>query len=155
MTTSPKMPLLSKPKDGERVSPSALSYVETRTKLFLFNLVHERFAASKISQAELARRLGLGTDRVCKLLGSPGNWTIKTASHLLFGIDGSILDPRAFQPLDKPSRNDNIPHWVERDFGKKSTSSAEIVKASFDLGRTLASTGSATAELEMKLESVS
>lgn len=155
MTTSPRMPRLSEPTDDVRISPSALAYLQSRTKLRLFDLVHKKFNASKLTQAQLAKRLGKGTDRICKLLGAPGNWTLDTVSDLLFAIDGGVLDPQVDYPMKALARNDRIPHWVERDFGKKSTSSAEIVRANFDLGRTLASTGSATAELEMALESVS
>ena len=106
---------LSKPKAGERIPPSSLAYFQTRTRLKLFNLIHERFEASKISQAELAKRLGKGTDRICRLLGAPGNWTIDTVSDLLFAIDGGLLDPHVAHPLDKAARNDTVPHWLNAE----------------------------------------
>lgn len=114
MTTSRKTGLLSKPKTGERISPNALSYLRTRTRLRLFDLVIKNFKASKITQADLAERLGKGTDRICKLLGAPGNWTVDTATDLLFAIDGCVLEPQGSYPLDKPIRNDTIPYYLEK-----------------------------------------
>lgn len=113
MITSPSTRLLSKPKDGERVSSNALAYLRSRTRQRLFDLVMKNFRTSKITQAELARRLGKGTDRICKLLGSPGNWTTDTATDLLFAIDGCVLDPHGSYPLDKPARNDTRPHYLD------------------------------------------
>ena len=120
MTTSQTTRLLSKPKTGERISPNALAYLRMRTRLRIFDLVIKNFRASKITQAELAKRLGKGTDRICKLLGSPGNWTSDTASDLLFAIDGCVLEPHGSYPLDRLIRNDTRPHYLEIDSNKPS-----------------------------------
>lgn len=86
--------------------------MQQRTKLKLFSLVHQRLRESGITQKQLANRLGKGADRVCRLLGAPGNWTLETISDLLFAIDGGLLDARVAHPLDKPNRNDNRPHYL-------------------------------------------
>jgi hypothetical protein len=63
------------------------------------------FKNSGLSKADLARRLGKGADRVSKMLGGPGNWTIATVSDLLFAIKGGVPKYAVDYPLDRPSRN--------------------------------------------------
>jgi hypothetical protein len=83
-------------------------------------LINEEFQKSGLSQADLAARLGKGTDRVCKLFGAPGNWTLDTVSDLIFAITGGTLKYTVSQPLDKPKRNDTRPTWVcEQRFTSK------------------------------------
>lgn len=115
MIISRQTQLLSRPTAGERISANSLAYLSTRSKLAVFNLVIKHFRKSGITQAELAKRLGKGTDRISKMLGAPGNWTIDTAAHLLFAIDGGILAPSAVYPLDRPRRNDTHPHFLNSE----------------------------------------
>jgi hypothetical protein len=122
MSTSRKIAPLSKPIGDTQIPSRSFVYLQTRTKHKLFSLVHEKLRSSGITQAQLAKRLGKGTDRVCRLLGAPGNWTLETISDLLFAIDGGVLDPKISHPLDKAPRNDNQPHYVPRDFQRNSKS---------------------------------
>jgi hypothetical protein len=55
-------------------------------------MVHDAFRRSGLSQATLARRLNLGTDRVCRMLGSPANLQLDTLSDLFFAICGAELN---------------------------------------------------------------
>jgi hypothetical protein len=80
---------LSEPKKGERIPEGTLGYFRSRNKHRIYSLVVSEFKASGITQIELARRLGKGTDLICRLLRSPGNWTLDTLSDLLFAISGA------------------------------------------------------------------
>jgi hypothetical protein len=80
---------LSEPSGAERISEGTFAYFRARTRRRVYSLVVDEFERSKISQADLARRLGKGTDVVCRWLGSPGNWTLDTLSDLLFAISGA------------------------------------------------------------------
>jgi transcriptional regulator with XRE-family HTH domain len=78
----------------------------------MYDLVIKEFRKSGLTQADLARRLGLGTDRVCRLLGGPGNWTLDTASDLLFAISGAEPLYGLAYPLDRPASNRPLPEWL-------------------------------------------
>jgi hypothetical protein len=103
---------LSKPRGRERIPSGAFAYLRARNKMRMFSMVHNELSKAGLSQAELAARMGKGTDRICKLLGAPGNWTADTFSDLLFAIKGGIPEYRVTYPLDAPKRNDNQPHWL-------------------------------------------
>lgn len=96
---------LYNPRDGERVPSTTLTYLRTRNKMKLFNLVVEEFERSGISQAELAARLGKGPDRISRLLGAPGNWEADTISDLLFAISGAVLKYELSYPLKMPRQH--------------------------------------------------
>lgn len=119
MNTSRTIARLSEPIGDNRIPPNSLVYMQERTKLKLFDLIHERLSASGLSQADLARRLGKGTDQVCRLLGAPGNWTLETVSNLLFAIEGGFLKPEVIYPFREARRNDTIPHYLEKDIPTK------------------------------------
>lgn len=106
MTTSTTMPRPSKPRSRDKIPASQLAYIKTRTKLRMFELVHQELRKSGLTQAELAARLGKGTDRISRILGAPGNWTLDTASELLFAISGGTLDPAVSYPLAADKRSD-------------------------------------------------
>ena len=72
----------------------------------------DEFVKSRLSQADLARRLGRGTDVVCRLLGGPGNWTLDTISDLLFAISGAAPVFGVEHPLNSPPRNQLGPDWL-------------------------------------------
>lgn len=80
---------LREPSGTSRVPESTLAYFRTRNKHRMYSLVIGEFKRSGISQADLARRLGKGTDIVCRWLSSPGNWTLDTLSDLLFAATGA------------------------------------------------------------------
>lgn len=96
---------LSKPIEGERVAPETFGYLRARAKRKAYDLVMTEFAKSGISKAELARRLGKGADRVSRMLGGPGNWTIATMSDLMFAITGLVPAFGTDDPLGRPARN--------------------------------------------------
>jgi len=65
----------------------------------MYSFVVEKFLEqernSGLTKAALARRLGKSPDRISRLLGAPGNWTIETVSELLLGIAGEELIPHS------------------------------------------------------------
>lgn len=87
--------------------------MRARAKRHAYNLVMREFKKSGITKAELARRLGKGADRVSRMLGGPGNWTINTVSDLLFAISASEPKWDLIYPLDRPRRNDTRPEWLK------------------------------------------
>ncbi len=97
--------MLSKPDGANAIPHWTLAYLRTRNKRRAYDLVIREFKKSEISQAELARRLGKGTDRVCKVLAGPGNWTLDTLSDFLFAIAGAVPKFDLDFPLEKPARN--------------------------------------------------
>jgi hypothetical protein len=103
---------LSNPIAGEKVPLGTLAYFRSRAKRRAYDLVIKEFKKSGITQVELARRLGKGTDRICKVLGGPGNWTLDTVSDLLFAISGAVPVFDVGYPLNKPVRNRSVPEWL-------------------------------------------
>ncbi len=115
MTTSQSDIALSSPVPGEKIPPGTLGYFQARNKYNAFNLFMDEFTASGISQAELARRLGKGTDVVCRWLSGPGNWTLDTMSDLLFAVSGGAPVYDLDYPLTRPRRNQIGPGWLYDD----------------------------------------
>lgn len=113
MITSPPTSTVSKPTDDDRIPRSTLGYFQARNKHRIYELVLETFLKSNISQATLARRLGKGTDQICRWLGAPGNWSLDTVSDLIFAIDGGEVDYGIGYPLERHPRNMRRPDWAE------------------------------------------
>jgi hypothetical protein len=132
MNTSRTTSRLSKPIDSEPISPSTLEYMRTRNRMHLFSLVHEEFRRSGITRLQLARRMGRGLDRISHLLGAPGNWTLDTASDLLFAISGAEIRYELSYPLDKPPRNMTKPNWLyhERELLSAQGRGSQVIGAS-------------------------
>jgi hypothetical protein len=105
--------MLSKPIPGQRVPESTFAYFRTRNRMRVFSLVHEEFEKSGIDQAELATRLGKSRTRVCRLLGSPGNWEHDTTSDLLFAISGGEVEYGIGHPFSRAPRNQRAPEWLD------------------------------------------
>jgi hypothetical protein len=103
---------LCKPSPGERIPPETLGYFRSRAKRQAYELVIREFQKSGLTQAELARRLGKGRDRISRMLGGPGNWTLVTVSDLLFAICGGTPKYSVDYPLEKPVRNLRQPEWL-------------------------------------------
>jgi hypothetical protein len=120
MNTSRTTPRLSKPIDSEPIPPGTLQYMRTRNRMRIFNLVHKELKRSGITRAQLAKRMGRGLDRISHLLGAPGNWTLDTASDLLFAISGAEIGYQPAYPLDRPPRNRTRPEWLDGDRGNSS-----------------------------------
>jgi hypothetical protein len=104
---------LSEPSDAERVPLGVFGYFQARNRHNAYDLVMEEFASSGLSQADLARRLGRGTDVVCRWLSGPGNWTLDTLSDLLFAISGATPVFGKEHPLRSPPRNQTLPDWLD------------------------------------------
>jgi hypothetical protein len=90
---------LSEPSGADRIPEGTLGYFRARNRHRVYSLVLREFKRSGISQADLARRLGKGTDVVCRWLGSPGNWTLDTLSDLLFAMSGAEAGYSVQYPL--------------------------------------------------------
>jgi hypothetical protein len=115
MTTSRSGIGLRNPVPGERVPIGTFGYFQARNKRHAYNIVMDQFYGSGISQAELARRLGKGTDQVCRMLAGPGNWTLDTFSDLLFAISGAAPVFSVEHPLNRPRRNQIGPSWLDSE----------------------------------------
>jgi hypothetical protein len=76
------------PTGRDRIPEDTLAYFRTRNQLRLFTMLQVEFDRSGLTQADLAARLGKGTDRICRLMSEPGNLTANTISDLLFAIGG-------------------------------------------------------------------
>lgn len=106
MSTSANPTTLSKPSGEGRVPSSTLSYFEARNRFKVFDLVWNEFRASGLTQAALARRLGISPAQLNRMLKSPGNWTIDTVSNLLFAIRGGEPSYGVRYPLDEVATNE-------------------------------------------------
>jgi len=109
------MHVLSKPTGREKIPEGTLAYLKTRNRLKAFSYIWGELEKSGLSKAELADRLGKGTDRIAHLLGAPGNWTLDTLTELAFAICAATVDYKSSFPLDKPARNQNFPSWLFPD----------------------------------------
>jgi hypothetical protein len=87
------------------VPAGTLGYFRARNKQNVYGLVVKEFKKSGLSQADLARRLRKAPEVVCRLLGSPGNWTLDTVSDFLFAISAAEPKYDLIYPLDKAARN--------------------------------------------------
>lgn len=128
---------LSKPEGRKKIPSGALAYLRTRNRMRVFSLIWKEFQNSGLTQAELAARLGKGTDRVCKILGAPGNWTLDTANDVLFAINGGVLNYSVSYPLDAPKRNDVLPQG-QRHAGLFDTAPCAYIAGQPSMGRVLA-----------------
>lgn len=113
MTMSRTTQRLSEPVGSDPVPPPTLEYMRTRNRMRLFDLIHKEFSRSGITRTQLAKRMGRGLDRVSHLLGAPGNWTLDTASDLLFAISGAEISYGPSYPLRKAPRNLTRPEWLD------------------------------------------
>jgi hypothetical protein len=92
----------------EPLSEFNRAYLCERVRNSFYDYVLRKFLeaeAAGLTKAELARRISKGQDRINKLLGSPGNWTIDTAAELLVGIAREELRPASEPILSRPRRN--------------------------------------------------
>ena len=99
MTTSVTTSFLSEIlDDNEIIPPGKLAYFRERFRDRLYELVVAEFlkkeAASTLTRAQLARRIGRKPEQITRWLGAPGNWTLETVSDLMLAI--SKAEPRIF-----------------------------------------------------------
>lgn len=128
MTSSHSISTLVEPTGDEGIDPSALAYFSARNRRKLYSAIIKEFKKSKLTQAQLARRMGQRTDVICRWLSGPGNYTLDTVSNLVFGISGGELTYTISHPLAEPPRNFTVPDWVSKlasvDGNKPPSSSA-------------------------------
>ena len=114
MTSSRSTSTLAEPVGDETINPSTLAYFSARNRRKIYSAVIKEFKKSKLTQAQLARRMGQRTDVICRWLSGPGNYTLDTVSNLLFGISGGELTYTVSHPLAESPRNYTIPDWVNK-----------------------------------------
>jgi hypothetical protein len=105
MTTYHTTSALSNPIGDERIPEGVFEYLQLRNRMNVFTVVQNEFLNSGITQSTLAKRMGKGSDRICHLLAAPGNWTMDTASDVLFAISGAVLSYQITYPLAEAPRN--------------------------------------------------
>lgn len=101
-----------KPEGGGRIPLGTLGYFRGRHRWRVYELVLSEFQKSKLSQADLARRMGKRPEVISRILGAPGNWGLDTVSDLLFAISGGEPAYEVAHPLDEAARNNTQPDWL-------------------------------------------
>ena len=90
MSTSRRKPFLSEVLNGDKIPLGTLSYFRERFRDRLYDLVMEEFlrqgAASGLTRADVARRIGRRPEQITRWFGAPGNWTLETVSDLLLAV---------------------------------------------------------------------
>lgn len=131
MIFSPSKRILSEIEGHAPLSDIAKGYVSQRARNSFFDYVltkfHEAEAERGLTKAELAERLGLGRDRISKLLGSPGNWTIDTVAELLVGIGREELMPASESYLNRAPRNHRPSDLIEGS-GRASGTTGNVLR---------------------------
>src|SRR5688572_23469025 len=85
MPTSPTTyKWLRRPDNPERSSLDGEAFMRARNQSLAHQMILAEFKRTGMSQAELAKRTGKGTDVISRLIGRPGNWTLNTISDLLY-----------------------------------------------------------------------
>lgn len=96
---------LSQELDADVIPAGALAYVGQRAKNTYYHFVMSKFRERKMTQAELARKIGKNPAQMNRMLASPGNWTIETIAVLLAGICGEEVTPSSTPFAGRPPRN--------------------------------------------------
>lgn len=125
MSTSRINSILCRPEGDHKIASSTLAYFRARNRNQIYDLVMNEFAKSGVSQAVLARRLGKGTDQVCRWLGAPGNWTLDSVSDLLFVISGAEPKYEIRYPLEQVLRNFSGYEWPDNSLQGVANSDTE------------------------------
>ena len=103
---------LSKPQGDGPIPPALLSYVGRKLKNDFFHLVLDAFQTSNMTQAELAKKVGMDKGQLHRQLGAPGNWTIDTVAKLLFAINGNVVLPTSVDVEASAPANMTEPEWL-------------------------------------------
>lgn len=96
MTLSRRTNFWSEIEDlDERIPRGKLEYLRERFRNDLYDFVLRKYLEEResrgLNQAQLATRINYNPSQLNRLLGAPGNWTLKTVSDLLIGISGEAL----------------------------------------------------------------
>lgn len=108
MTTS----FLSKHTGDDSIPSAQLAFVGRKLRNDLHDLVLRAFSKEKLTQAELAHRMGVDKAQVCRTLGAPGNWTIDTVAKLMFAINGSLVVVGSVDADSPALANYTQPSWL-------------------------------------------
>ena len=95
-------PFLSEILEDRPIPVEKLSYFRERFRDHLYEFVVEEFMRREqegLTRAQLARRINKRPEQITRWLGSPGNWTLETASDLILAICKAEPDMR-LKPLD-------------------------------------------------------
>jgi hypothetical protein len=112
MSTSPVTTTLQ--VNGDRIASAEFSYFAARNRRKIYSVIIKEFKKSKLSQAQLARRMGQRTDTVCRWLSGPGNYTLDSVSSLLLGISGGELSYSVVHPFSAGPKKPSLPDWVSK-----------------------------------------
>jgi hypothetical protein len=104
--------VLTKPEGADPVPGVQMAFVTSKLRNDLHDLVLRAFIDSGVTQADLARRMGMDPGRLSRLLGGPGNWTIDTAARLLFAINGNLIAVARIDPGSLAPANFTQPAWL-------------------------------------------
>jgi hypothetical protein len=118
---------LSKPSGTDKISSGTFTYFRARLKHRIYSLILKEFKASRLSKADLARRLGKDPAQLTRLLSGPGNLTVETTSDLLFAISGTELGLSSGDPFAKGKAG--IPKSVEEALGAPISSAGQALSA--------------------------
>jgi hypothetical protein len=97
---------------GDRIAPSEFAYFAARNRRKIYSVIMKEFKKSKLSQAQLARRMGQRTDVICRWLAGPGNYTLDTVSNLLLGISNGEMAYSVANPFSAPAKKFSLPDWA-------------------------------------------
>jgi hypothetical protein len=90
---------LSEPTGSTKISLGTLGYICARNRQRAYDLLIKEFKKSRLTQADLARRLGKRAEVISRLLSRPRNWELDTFSALLFAISGGVVTYSLGYPL--------------------------------------------------------
>ena len=109
VTSSQPTPFLSEIAGADPLSEHSLAYLCERVRNNYYDYVIRKFLEAEaergFTKADLARKLNKGADRISKVLGAPGNWTLDTITELLAAISAEELLPYSEPILDRGTRN--------------------------------------------------
>jgi len=131
VNSSQKKPFLWELEDPEAVIPEGkLEFLAERTRNNLYSFIILKFLEAKgssgLSNAKLARRIGYDPARLSRVLGAPGNWTIKTVSDLLVGIAAEELEPASSSLVEHTPRNYRGQDIAPATYSPSGTGKSEI-----------------------------
>lgn len=95
--------------DSDFIPIGARSYIGQRAKNEFYDYVMEKFRASGLTQADIARKIERNPGQINRMLAGPGNWTIETIAELLAAISAEELLPRS-QPFKGRAKRNHRQH---------------------------------------------
>jgi transcriptional regulator with XRE-family HTH domain len=87
------------PVGHDKISQGTLGYICARNRQRQYDVVIREFRANKITQKQLADRLGRGEDVISRWLARPRNWEADTFAELMFAISGAVPAYRSEYPF--------------------------------------------------------